>query len=153
MSKQPNVEGISPGAGILTVLSVSPHKDDHCQLDAIIGHTRWVLLKANRLEAARSLLQDHEVSVIVCERDLEPGAWTDLLDYSERIENPPALIVTSRLADERLWSEALNRGAWDVLAKPFHRQEVLRSVRLGWEHWHHRQGVSARPVKVMSAAG
>jgi hypothetical protein len=32
------------------------------------------------------------------------------------LPDPPVLIVTSRLADEYLWAEALNPGAYDVLA-------------------------------------
>ena len=45
------------------------------------------------------------------------------------------LIVTSRLADDRLWAEALNLGAYDVLAKPFERMELVRSVSSAWLHW------------------
>jgi DNA-binding response OmpR family regulator len=32
------------------------------------------------------------------------------------------------LADDYLWSEALNLGAYDVLAKPFDVEEVVRTV-------------------------
>jgi DNA-binding response OmpR family regulator len=42
------------------------------------------------------------------------------------LEQPPLLIVTSRLADDALWSEALNLGAHDVLAQPFDRHQVER---------------------------
>jgi FixJ family two-component response regulator len=62
------------------------------------------------------------------------------------------LIVASRLADERLWAEALNLGAWDVLAKPFNHIEVIRSVKSAWQHWHDQIQMSAMPMKVMSAA-
>jgi hypothetical protein len=47
----------------------------------------------------------------------------------------PFLIVTCRLADEHLWAEALNVGAYDVLAKPFDAPEVIRVVSLAWLHW------------------
>jgi DNA-binding response OmpR family regulator len=45
------------------------------------------------------------------------------------------LIVTSDLADDRLWAEALNLGAYDVLAKPFRAAEVFRTVSLAWRQW------------------
>ena len=47
----------------------------------------------------------------------------------------PSLIVTSRLADERLWAEALNLGAYDVLAKPFDSTEAMRVVGAAWRAW------------------
>jgi FixJ family two-component response regulator len=62
------------------------------------------------------------------------------------------LIVTSRLADEHLWSVALNLGAWDVLAKPFDRSEVFRGVKSGWQHWHDQTHMRAKAAKVMTAA-
>ena len=48
---------------------------------------------------------------------------------------PPLQIVTSRLANDRLWAEALNLGAYDVLARPFDAAEVLRSVGMAWRRW------------------
>jgi hypothetical protein len=52
--------------------------------------------------------------------------------------------VTSRLADERLWAEALNLGAWDVLAKPFDADEVIRIGKIAgpniWLQLEHSPG-------------
>jgi len=62
------------------------------------------------------------------------------------------LIVASRLADDRLWAEALNLGAWDVLAKPFDRREVFRSVKSAWQHWHDQIQTPALAMNVMTAA-
>lgn len=73
-----------------------------------------------------------------CERDLAPGAWKDMLDEAFALPQSPCVIVTSRLADEYLWAEALNVGAYDVLAKPFEREEVVRIVSLASRSWHDR---------------
>jgi FixJ family two-component response regulator len=66
---------------------------------------------------------------------LSPGSWKDVLDQVTILPDPPSLIVTSRLADERLWAEALNLGAYDVLAKPYDRTEVMRVVSGAWRAW------------------
>ena len=136
----------------LTVLSVSPLQDDHLSLQAIFGLSTWTLFSADRVPLALPLLLQHAISVVVCERDLRPGTWVDLMKHIQSIPNPPALIVTSRLADDRLWAEALNLGAWDVLAKPFVRSEVIRSVKLAWDHWHRQIQIAAGPIKTMAAA-
>src|SRR4029077_1553816 len=106
-------------AKIVTVLSVSPHEIDHLSLQAIIGHSKWRLFTASDLTSAISVLNRHEISVLLCERDLLPGTWIDVLEHIQGLPTAPSLIVASRLADDHLWAEALNLGAWDVLAKPF----------------------------------
>jgi DNA-binding NtrC family response regulator len=94
------------------------------------------------------LLQQHEIPVVVCERDLLPGTWIDVLEHTNALPKAPSVIVASRFADERLWVEALNLGAWDVLTKPFDRLELIRSVKLAWNHWHDR----STAAKMMTAA-
>jgi DNA-binding NtrC family response regulator len=136
----------------LAVLSVSPIKEDHLSLASIIAHSKWMLFKADNLASALTLLQRHEIAVVLCERDLLPGTWIDLLEHINSLPNGQSLIVTSRLADERLWAEALNLGAWDVLAKPFVRSEVIRGVKSAWYHWRNRIPMPALAMKAMSAA-
>lgn len=44
------------------------------------------------------------------------------------------MIVTSELANESLWAEALNFGAHDVLAKPLNAGEAVRVLGWAWLH-------------------
>ena len=122
----------------VTVLSVTPYDEDQSWLENIIRHSKWRLYRADRLHSALTVLRQHEVGVILSEDTLRPHSWTDMLDVIHHQEDAPAVIVTSRLADDRLWAEALRFGAYDVLAKPFKPDEVLRTVSLAWSNWHHR---------------
>jgi len=150
MRKQPGIAGSSTGA--LAVLSVSPIEDDHLSLRAIIAHSNWTLFQARDLASASVLLHQHEIPVVLLERDLLPGSWMDTLEHIQSLPKAPSLIVASRLADDRLWAEALNLGAWDVLSKPFERREVFRSVKSAWQHWHNQIQTAVPPMKVMTAA-
>ena len=105
------------------------------------------------MPAALSILGQHDISVVVCEGDLMPGKWTDVLKAINDLPHPPSLIVTSRLADDHLWAEALNLGAWDVLAKPFDRREVVQGVKSAWQHWHNQIQMGESMSRVMRAAG
>jgi DNA-binding NtrC family response regulator len=137
---------------LLTVLSVSPLEEDHVSLRGIFDHSTWKLFSADRVPAALTLLHQYEISVVLCERDLMPGTWIDLLESIKLLSHPPALIITSRLADDRLWSEAMSLGAWDVLPKPFHRTELVRTIKSGWQHWYDQIRTPAKAAQVMTAA-
>src|SRR5436305_1320236 len=95
----------------VNVLSVSANEDDHASLQRVFGHSNWRLEKATDVLAARALLQTGNVSVVVCDGDTAPGVWIDILNQVRRMSSPPSLIVTSRLADNRLWTEVLSLGA------------------------------------------
>ena len=143
MRKLSEIERTFPESA--TVLSVSPLDEDHSSLRDIIGDGTGGLLKARDLVGALALLQQNDIAVVLCERELLPGTYIDLLEHIIAKPNAPSLIVASRLADESLWAEALNLGAWDVLAKPFDPSEVLRSVKSGWQHWYDRDELQAKP--------
>jgi len=136
-----------PASGIVsttvTVLSVSPMAEDHTSLSSIFerserilcGDSKWTLRPCATVESAMAALSQARIPLVVTERDLAPGSWRDILENLLLLPNPPFLIVTSRLADEYLWAEALNLGAYDVLAKPFDASEVMRVLASAWRHW------------------
>lgn len=150
LSLRPITSGVNPAS--ITILSLSADKQDHSSLRIVFRNPKWDVLQATNLAAARALLRERSVSVLVCDCDSTQEPWTEIVEQVERMPLAPAVIVTSRLADDRLWSQALHLGAWDVLAKPFREAEVVRSVRYAWEHWRHQHKL--RPVtKAVSAAG
>jgi hypothetical protein len=80
--------------------------------------------------------RDHrEIPVVICQHSLPDGDWKLMLAGLDRIDVRPSLIVSSRLADDRLWAEVLNLGAFDLLlGAPFEPEEVLRVTESAcWE--------------------
>jgi len=129
--------------GSVPVLSISPMDDDHFFLQTILNRVQSTLHRSRTftvnscatLASGLAALRQHQFEVVVCERDLSPGSWKDVLEQVTILPDPPSLIVTSRLADARLWAEVLNLGAFDVLAKPFDSTEAVRVVGAAWRAW------------------
>jgi DNA-binding response OmpR family regulator len=121
-----------------------------CPSDLSETHCRWSVQPRSSVRSALSALRHTRIQVVLCDRDLMPDAWKELLEQFACLNEPPCLIVTSRLADDHLWAEALNLGAYDVLARPFERAEVVRTVRLARQHWQDRHG--NRPELMWSVA-
>jgi DNA-binding response OmpR family regulator len=145
----------------ITILSVSPFQEDHLHLQEIVSRHEWTLCPDSRcvisttpgVATARDILREHRLPIAVCERDLLPGTGRGLLDHISTLPDPPLLIVTSRLADEHLWAEALDLGAYDVVAKPFDPAEVIHTLRSAWLHWKGRHDIhTPRSKQHMAAA-
>jgi DNA-binding NtrC family response regulator len=149
--------GIETAAtGIINVLSVSPIEEDHAFLkDSFNNHSewtlytksKWVLYRTLTLSSALNYLQEKRIPVVLCERDLVSSTWKEMLEQLRLFPQPPSLIVTSRLADGYLWAEAINLGVYDVLAKPFDKDEVIRIVSSAWLHWVDQQEIERKRLR------
>ncbi len=113
-----------------SVLLVSAHKHDHRQLHGILDPTDWRLHTAESYTQALAVLRRDRPALLLCEAALPDGSWRDLLSQIAAIPDAPLLVVMSESADDRLWSEVLNLGGYDVLSKPLDESEVLRTLSL-----------------------
>lgn len=117
------------------VLAVNLSREDHSALSTMFTALPLRLIHAETLAQGLRQAMSQPVRVVVCERDLPDGNWKLLLDKVGELAHPPRVIVTSRLADERLWAEVLNLGGYDVLATPFDLDEVRRVVAYAVDSW------------------
>ena len=116
------------------MLVVSPCEDDLRPLRGTLP-SNWTLYVARGAGEATKILRQTSVPVILCESELPDGNWKDLLAVVTGMQNPPLMIVTSRLANEYLWAEVLNLGGYDLLAKPFNSIEVIQVTSMAWRRW------------------
>ena len=130
----------------IRILSVSPDEGDHSELLEILDELPFHVTPVRSSREAAASLDSAQFDVILCEGRLPDGNWLQILNRISTEAEKPLLIVTSRLADASLWAEVLNLGGYDLLAKPFNRQEVRHVLTSAWVH-------SAYPVRRASAAG
>lgn len=137
---EPRDTGAEMTSEAVPVVCISPLEDDYLSLKRIVsrsqsdGGPNWLLHAVSTLKVALPLLRTSSVPIVVCERDLGSNTWKDVLQELMALPNRPLLIVSSQTADEHLWAEALNLGAYDVLAKPFDAAEVIRVLGFAWFH-------------------
>jgi DNA-binding response OmpR family regulator len=135
LSTTQNLHTLLPSPEKISILLVSPYRDDHSSIRHILHHDGWHISRCTNVKEAITHLESNAPSIVICERDLPDGSWKNVLTRSESLINPPLVVVASRHADENLWGEVLNLGGYDVLMKPFDCSEVTRVVGMAWRHW------------------
>ena|SRR5882762_4937604 len=126
---------------VIQVLALLPSEGDRQSLRAIFIHSNWRLQFAVTLNELRESLKSSQLGVVITDAYLSDCGWKAVLETADRMEGQPSVIVSSRLADDRLWAEVLNLGGFDVLVMPFEQGEVLRCVVLAWHAWQDRSKV------------
>jgi len=129
----------APAGQRRVALVVSPWEADHEAVVEALVPEGWRVHRVARCSSAAHFLEKQEIPVVIAERDLPDGNWQTLLNSLKQMAVPPKLIVTSPVADDKLWSEVLHLGAADVLAQPFCSREIFRSVGLAYRQWQREQ--------------
>src|SRR5947208_5665403 len=108
------------------ILFISGSRQDARRLSRMLHAIPIALDHADGVQHARAMLQQVTYDVILTEAALPDGRWLDVLQLARAVPREPEVIVTDPLADARFWAEALNLGAYDLLAQPFYEPEVRR---------------------------
>jgi len=108
------------------ILFISGHQEDARELLQMLHSLPLVLDHAGTLRQARAQLQRDHYDVVLTEAALPDGNWLDVLHLVRETPRELQVVVTDAQADARLWSDALNLGAFDLLAQPFYEPEVRR---------------------------
>ena len=126
---------------------VSPYVADHNSLQWILDPLIWRFHGFFTVRDCLDFVRNRDdVAVVICNKRLPDGDWSELMEKLASVRIQPVFIVSARLADERLWAEVLNWGAFDVLtATPFDREEVIRVTESAWIAWNRTCGRSVLP--------
>lgn len=124
------------GHGEISVLITSPFPGDHQYFTEVLSQPDIRVLRALNLRQAEPQIRSLPVAVVITEKELPDGTWKDIQRLMESRAPAALLIVASRTADEYLWSEVLNAGGFDVLSKPFRRQETTRVLAHAVSRYH-----------------
>jgi DNA-binding response OmpR family regulator len=138
----------------VSALLVGTYEKDRLLIHDIFQRLGWRLFEARDRKRAMHCLERNPVQVVIAEVDVPKWDWRRVLRDLRRFAKPPQLIVTSRHADEYLWAEALNIGAYDVLPQPLQRDEVERVVAAARRHFEseYLRAAASAPLSVLGAA-
>ncbi len=110
------------------VLFVTGRSEEARQVSSMLQSLPVSIDHAGNLQQARTQLQQQHYDVVLTEAALPDGNWLDALHLARQCPSGLEVIVTDPQADAQLWAEALNLGAYDLLAQPFYKPEVQRIV-------------------------
>lgn len=110
------------------VLLYSTDADIGKMIGSVANVQKWHLDVAEDIIEAVITIANNPPQVVLCDLDGPADILQTFLDVTTFGPAKVPLIVSSRLADERLWAEILNRGAFDLLMKPVDPHELCRLV-------------------------
>ena len=113
----------------ITVVFVSGCQRDEFTLRNHLRGSAWSIIPAHDVPSALALVLALPDAVVICSDNLRDGTWHDVFDHVKSLSSPPAFILATAANDSSIWAEAVNVGAYDVVARPFELEEILHVVK------------------------
>jgi DNA-binding NtrC family response regulator len=126
--------GRGRASGVMPVLLASERGDDYLTLQALLHNTKWSVARALSWGEASSFCGRVVNPVVLVDRHFQGSDWRSTFSS---LLNPTAnccLILLSDVSDPYLWNELVQHGGFDVLARPFDRSQVLRTLAFAQKH-------------------
>lgn len=115
------------------------NRDDDClALQALLQGTRWMPIQAANWSDMVKLARQVDAPVVLCDHDLPGVEWPKGVPQLVSASNTPCLILLSDVSDPYLWDELVRHGGFDVLTRPFQREQVLAMLDFAYTHWRTR---------------
>ena len=124
-----------PSRQAVNALLIGRFGADRGFLRQLFRNSGWKLRMAANPRRALTCLHRNLIHVVLASSEIPGWTWQTVLHEVSKLSPRPALVVVSRLADDRLWAEVLNLGGYDLLAQPFDRSEVERVVLSARRHF------------------
>ena len=118
----------------MDVLLASRQQDDRRDLEVILRGSPWKLIAAGGRAEAEGILQQLDVPIVLCDRDLSGEPWQNTVRALVASRSGACVILVSNVTDQYLWDEVVKRGGFDVLTRPFESQAVLSMLNFAHTH-------------------
>ena len=102
-------------------------------LELVLRAEGYAVVTANSGEAALSRIEEHPVDVVLCDLRMPGIDGFELMPQIVRHLPGVPIVLMSAYGTEDLAVEAMRRGAYDYLAKPFEPNEVLLTLKKAYE--------------------
>src|SRR5450756_755842 len=132
----------SPGApagrgqtpAMIPILLASERDDDYRTLRALLQNTKWTLVRPLSWGEVSSFCDRAVNPVVLVDRHFQGSDWRFTVSSLLNTTASCCLILLSDVSDPYLWNELVQQGGFEVLARPFERSEVLRTLAFAQKH-------------------
>ncbi len=119
----------------IPVVAVIPAGDHANSFEQVVAGSRWRVVPVRSCEEAMAAVRHYSAPVVIYDREVPGADWREHVRNMRASAHPVCLILVSRVADAYLWDAVIECGGFDVITKPFRREQVLRALEFAFAHW------------------
>jgi FixJ family two-component response regulator len=118
----------------IPVLIVTSRTGDVEELKSILCETPWELTDASHVEDLPATLKGAAVPILLFDRDTAGASWQVAIRRLIKTRRGACVVLLSNVSDQYLWDEVVQHGGFDLLARPFRKEQVLSTLMFAYAH-------------------
>jgi len=117
-----------------SLLIVTSRAEDVSELNEILRGTSWLLTDVSSLDDAVAKLQAAALPIIFYDRGAAGVCWQETIERLIAARKGSCVVLISNVADQYLWEEVVQHGGFDLLPRPFRKDQVLSALAFAHAH-------------------
>ena len=105
----------------------------------VMDKTGYAVVTTNNPLEVKSLLQEEQYDLIVTDLKMPLLDGIDLIDIIKKINSCLPIIIITAYGTSEIAEEAVRKGAYDFIVKPFRKETILITLKRALE-WKRMQG-------------
>jgi FixJ family two-component response regulator len=118
----------------IPLLIVTSRPEDVEELALLLEETPWDLTDASQREDPAVGLKGATVPILLFDRDTAGACWQVTLRRLVKARRGACVVLLSNVSDQYLWDEVVQHGGFDLLARPFRKEQVLSTLMFAHGH-------------------
>ena len=110
------------------IVAVGITAEDLRFLESILARPDWDIISVVNAETAAAVLHVNRARIVLLDRDGAGAAWRTVLERLAESSRGASILLVSRVSDDYLWNEVIRAGGYDVVTKPFRKQELRTAI-------------------------
>jgi DNA-binding NtrC family response regulator len=142
------------GAVAIQIVLASTHAGDRETLESLLAGSPWELIAVANVEQTLRALHRLSVPIALCDQNLDDQPWQETVRALIKARRKTSITVLTDAGGPGLWADLARRGGFDLLARPFERDQVYATLMCAYAQCRMSWPVitTQRPVPMANAS-
>jgi len=118
----------------ICVLMITSRPEDDAELKELLHDSQWELETLPRIEDAATALKAAAVPLVLFDGNTADAEWREKMKALIQSRRNACVILLTNVSDQYLWEEVVWHGGFDLLTRPFRREQVLSTLLFAYLH-------------------
>jgi AmiR/NasT family two-component response regulator len=119
----------------IPVLMITSRPEDEAELKELLHNSPGELETLPRIEDPAAALRAAAVPLVLFDGSTADTQWREEMKALIQSRRNACVILLTNVSDQYLWEEVVQQGGFDLLTRPFRKEQVFSTLLFAYTHF------------------